>query len=101
HCSFYGENCAFISSPASSGDPVIHIPKQHGFQSSVRIIASIQQHSETSIDYFSPTNTASIVNRNPGCPTETVSDHVVNRHICRKSGTVINIGSFSIRRVRS
>jgi Mg2+-importing ATPase len=53
--------------------------------------------SQTTINHFSPTNTASIVNRNPSCTSETITNYIMNRHICCKTASVINIRSFSVR----
>ena len=42
-------------------------------------------------------NSTSIVNRNPSCTSETVTNYIMNRHICCKTASVINIRRFSVR----
>ena len=88
------QNCAFVSRPTSSGNSVVYIPKSIDFN-----LRSASSEPSNNIPkpplYFSPTN-SSIVNRNPVAPRK-LSPIIMNRHICCKTASVINIRRFSVK----
>src|SRR5690606_33769449 len=101
HCTFDSKNRSFIFSPATACNSVIYIPKQHAFQTSLCVGTTIKNHSETTVNHFTPAHSATVVNTYPGCASETVANHVVNCHVGCKSTSVINIGSLTVWRIGS
>lgn len=46
-----------------------------------------------------PADTSSVMNCHPGGATETVSDHILNRHVGTLCRSIIDIGCLTVRTV--
>src|SRR5690554_4439852 len=101
HCPFNSENSPIIPCPTASSNSIVYIPKEHAFQTSLRVLTTIKNHSEASIYDLAPANSPTVVDAYPGSSAEAVAYNVLNRHVCREPASVINIGRFAIRRICS
>lgn len=89
----------YISSPCSACESIRHVPKQHRSRSIFRILTSIQDNPEASIDRLTPPCTASVVKGNPSSPSHSITYYVLNSHVSCDSRPIIYVRGFSQWRV--
>ena len=93
--------CVFASSPASPTHSVRNVPQHKITQFLSFSLGASQHNSEASVENFSPSCAAPIVQSNPSGPSEGSAHKVLNRHVSTNHAAVSNRRSLAVRTVSS
>lgn len=80
-----------VASPAAASDAVVDVPQHHLVYMPARLGAAVDNHTESAVDDFAPSDAAAVVQRHPGGSAKSVADDILHGHIRGKGRAVINI----------
>ena len=101
HFPLYREDGAFVTCPAAACYTVVYVPEEHFADMPFRVAPAVDNHAEASVYDFSPAYADAIMERYPCGSPERVAYYIMDGHVGCECRTVIDVGSFTVRRIGS